>query len=57
MAEDQDKKQKRNPEPPLGPNFPRLHHPDLDPDKTDEVEGVPNRDEVHTEEPVPEPPD
>ncbi|MTD57263.1 hypothetical protein [Amycolatopsis pithecellobii] len=42
----------------LGPDFPRLRHPDLDVDKTDEVEDVPNREDVPPPgEQVPEPPD
>jgi hypothetical protein len=55
----------RDPQPPLPPDFPRLHHPDLDVDATKDVEEPPNRDDVtppnredvKPELPNPEPPD
>ncbi len=46
-----------NPEPPLSPEFPHLHHPDLDVDATKDVDEPPNRDDVTPEYPTPEPPD
>lgn len=48
---------RHNPEPPLGPNFPELEHPDLDLPSTGEVEEPPNKDDVRTDLPNPEPPD
>ncbi|HKS47894.1 MAG TPA: hypothetical protein VJT49_22835 [Amycolatopsis sp.] len=46
-----------DPEPPLGPNFPKLTHPDLGLAQTKEVEEPPNKDDVRPEIPSPEPPD
>ncbi|WP_236791601.1 hypothetical protein [Amycolatopsis sp. GM8] len=46
MTQDQDKKRTAEPDEGLGSSFPRLRHPDLDLDKTDEVDDVANRDEV-----------
>jgi hypothetical protein len=57
MTQEQDKKRHINPDPPLTPDFPRLPHPDLDLDKTEEVEDLPNREDVEADNPVPEPPD
>lgn len=57
MAQEQDKKRHINPDPPLTPGFPRLQHPDLEPDKTEDVEELPNRDDIKPDEQVPEPPD
>lgn len=65
MAQEQDKKHRLDPDPPLTPDFPRLRHPDLDLDKTEDVEEAPNRDEVEVPRhedvqpghPAPEPPD
>lgn len=62
MAQEQGKKRHIDPDPPLTPDFPRLKHPDLDPDKTKDVEELPNRDdikldEIKPDEQVPEPPD
>jgi hypothetical protein len=55
MSETQ--KRRLDPEPPLPPEFPRLHHPDLDVDTTKDVDEPPNRDDVTPELPHPEPPD
>ena len=46
-----------NPEPPLTPEFPRLHHPDLDVDETKDVEEPPNGEDIRPDLPNPEPPD
>lgn len=35
-----------DPEPPLGPSFPAMNHPDLDAGQTGEVEEPPNKDDV-----------
>lgn len=56
MAQEE-KRRRRNPEPPLGPNFPKLEHPDLEAQGVDEVGEPPDKDEVRPEEPIPEPPD
>lgn len=57
MTQEQDKKRNLDPDPPLGPDFPRLKHPDLDLDKTEEVGEPPNGEDVQPDNPVPEPPD
>lgn len=36
-------------ESPLTPGFPRVRHPDLDPDKTEDVDEPANRDDVEVE--------
>ncbi|WAL63626.1 hypothetical protein ORV05_21760 [Amycolatopsis cynarae] len=59
------KKRPVTPEPPLPPDFPRLHHPDLGLENTKDVDEPPNRDEVEPpgrgetpqEAAIPEPPD
>jgi hypothetical protein len=53
----QEKKHRLNPDPPLTPEFPRLHHPDLDVDETTEVDEPANRDDIRPDDPNPEPPD
>ncbi|HJQ45458.1 MAG TPA: hypothetical protein VJ870_03900 [Amycolatopsis sp.] len=50
-------KHPRNPDPPLAPDYPRLHHPDLDVDETKDVDEPANRDDIRPEVPAPEPPD
>ena len=50
-------KHKRNPDPPLSPDFPRLHHPDLDVDETKDIEEPHNRDDIPADPGIPEPPD
>ncbi|WP_169739698.1 hypothetical protein [Amycolatopsis taiwanensis] len=56
MTQEQ-KRPRLDPEPSLGPNFPKLTHPDLDLMQTEEVEEPPNKDDVKPEVPHPEPPE
>lgn len=57
MSTEPERAERRDPEPPLGPNFPKLTHPDLDTGQTEEVEEPPNKDDVKPNRPTPEPPD
>ncbi|GHF75833.1 hypothetical protein FHX82_002457 [Amycolatopsis bartoniae] len=58
MAQEQEKKRNVDPDPPLTPGFPRLKHPDLDPDQTEDVPKTPpNSEDVQADNPTPEPPD
>jgi hypothetical protein len=45
------------PEPPQSPNYPRFRNPDLDIDRTDEVDEPANKDDVEPPKPPEEPPD
>ncbi|GLY69434.1 hypothetical protein [Amycolatopsis taiwanensis] len=56
MTQEQ-KRPRLDPEPSLGPTFPKLTHPDLDLMQTEEVEEPPNKDDVKPEVPHPEPPE
>jgi hypothetical protein len=51
------KKRRLDPNPPLPPDYPDLHHPDLDSEATKEVGEPPNHDDVNPGLPNPEPPD
>lgn len=56
MSTEREQSDRRDPEPPLGSNFPKLTHPDLDTGQTEEVEEPPNKDDVKPDLPCPEPP-
>lgn len=57
MTQEQ-KRSRLDPEPRLGPNFPKLKkHPDLDLMQTEDVEEPPNKDDVQPDVPNPEPPE
>lgn len=56
MSTERERAGRRSPEPPLGPNFPNLSHPDLDTGQTEDVEEPPNKDDVKPDLPNPEPP-